>query len=802
MSVITFKSSIRGILKHRGHSTINILGLSVGIACAVIVLLYVRYELSYDRYHEHYKTIYRIANRQPGNMYMGTEVVGIVPGTMKDALIQDIPEIEIASKFTTRPAIFEYKQVKIREKGFLFADPDFIRLFTFPVMSGDLEACLKEPFSLFVTEETAHRYFGQENPVGKVIKADNKYEYTVKGIIRDIPENSHFQFDFITGFESLYSIRGGKEKTDRWNNFSFSTYVKLRDGIDPMDAQNKLKSIVSTYLDDDMQDLKILLQPLSGIHLGEKINFAEGSQSDIKYLYLVSSMGLFILLIAVFNYINMASARAFSRGKEVGILKVNGARKVDLIFQYLSESVIHAIIALIISLFFIWLLLPGFNNYVQRDLSFSMIFSVSNILWVLFIALLTGTISGLYPAIQLARFNPVRLLRGAFDTYHGKRKRNYMRSSLVIAQYTIAVIAVIASVTVLHQLRFIQNKDLGFECDNVISVYVRDPDIVNRPDVMIEKLKADPSISEVTTSTNLPSRVTSSHTAYWEGKQEDEKLNIYRAGIDYNFMDFYGLNLIKGRSFSRDFATDTLNRYIINETAANLLGWDDPIGKRLDFNGGEDIGYVIGMMEDYHFHSLHLPVEPLAFNINRGPSDMTGSRHFSIKTTTHGLSEARKFVDDLIAQNSPDYLNSSSILSEQIRARYSDDARIGDILVFTTILAILLACLGLYGLSIYTTGSRTREMVIRRILGSNTGSVMILFAKEFLIWIAFALIVAWPLAFILMKNWLQNFSYHVNISIVSFLISILVALIMSVLSAGYLVIKTALRNPTELLRLE
>ncbi len=802
MNLNILKTSIRSLLSKRSHSILNILGLSLGIACAVLVLLYVRYELSYDRYHENYKNIYRVANTQPGNFYMGNDVFGVVPGTLKDALIRDIPDVEVATKFSVRPAIMDYKNHKIRENGLLFADPDFIRVFTVPVIKGNLEACLKEPLSLFLTRETAYRYFGDEDPIGKVIRADNRYDYTVKGIIENIPENSHFDFDFITGFESMYIIRGGIERTDRWNNFSFSTYVLLREGIDPEDAEQKLKTIVSTYLDDDMQELKFLLQPLSGIHLGGNVNFGEGVQSDIRQLFLVSSIGLFIILIAIFNYMNMASARAFSRGKEVGILKVNGARKSDLIFQYLSESVIHALIALLFSLLIIWLLLPGFNNFVQRDLAFHMIFNFSNLIWILVLTLVAGIISGLYPAIQLARFNPVKLIRGAFDSYHGKRKRNYLRTVLVVSQYTIAITAVIASVVVLQQLRFIQEKDLGFKENDIINVYVRDPQIVNYPDVMIEQLKSQPGILDVTTSTNLPVTITSNYTAYWEGKQEGQNLNIYRAGVDYNFNDFYGLNIVKGRSFSQNSSTDTINKYVINQTAARVLGWDDPVGKRLDFNGGEDIGYVIGVMEDFYFQSLHLPVEPLAFNTNRGGSDMTGARYFSIKVNSHTFSETRKFIDDLFAGSSPDYLNTSSVLSERIKNQYASDARIGDILVFSTVLAILLACLGLYGLSSYTTGSRTREMVIRRVFGSEVSGIMVLFSKEFLVWIMVAVLLAWPLAFILMKTWLQNFSYHINIGSLPFLLSFITAIIMSLISAGYVVVKTAYRKPADLLRLE
>jgi len=767
-----------------------------------MILLYVRYELSYDRYHKNYNNIYRIAHSQPGHTYMGSDIFLVNPGPLKEALVMNIPEIEYATKFDTRPSVFEYNGQKVSEAGILFADPDFINVFSVDVVSGDLSACLSEPFSLFVTRRTAERYFGGENPLGKVIEGDNMYSYTVKGIIENVPDNSHFQYDFITGFESLYIIRGGKDRTDRWNSFSFQTYVKVYDEVSPEDIDDKLQAIVKTYLDEDMQDLKILMHPLSGIHLGGNFNFGVGLQSDVKYLFLMSSIGIFILLLAIFNYMNMASARSYSRGKEIAIKKVAGANKIDIVLQGLGEAIFHSFVALALAFIIILLVLPVFNNFVQRELSFSMIFGSANIFWVLIVVLLSGIMAGLYPAIHMSKFNPVNLLTGTFDSFSGKRKTNRLRSTLVILQYTISLIAIVATITMMRQLGFINNMDLGFECDNIINIYVRDPVIRSNPDIIIDRLKSNPAILAVTTSTNLPANITSNHTAYWEGKEEGENLNIYRAGIDYNFFDFYTLNLLEGRQFSLERSTDTLSRFIINQKAASLLGWDDPLGKRLSFNHEKESGIVIGLMEDFYFHSLYLPVEPLAFNTNMGRSEMQGANYFSVKIIPGQLTETRKFIDDAFADASPNYLNTSSVLAERIERQYANDARLADILIFSTALVILLACLGLYGLSSFTTRSRTKEMITRRILGLQPGGIMLLFSREFAKWILIAIVFAWPLSYILMARWLQNFAFHVDIGLVAFVISLFIAIIISILSTGWTVIKVAYLNPAAMLRSE
>ncbi len=794
------KFSIRNIIKHRNQSAIHALGISLGLSCALIVILYVQYELSYDRYHEHANDIYRIAVTQPGNFYQGSNIFLVCPGPMKDALVDDIPEIKYATKFTMRSAVLKYESKRFVENKFLYADPDFINIFTFPVINGDLTAALNEPFSLFVSSEVAEKYFGSDDPFGKVFRVDNQYDYTVKGIIKNVPENSHFDFDFITGFESFYSIRGGRDRVNRWNSFSYTTYVRLRNGAAPDNVEKKLQSIVTNYLDEDMHGTILLLQPLLGIHLGGNFNFGIGQQSDKRYLYLLSSIGFFILLIAIFNYMNMATARSYSRSKEVGIHKVSGSGKTNLIYQFITESIVLSFVSLIISLFIIWLILPVFSRYVDRMLTFSMIFEFSTLKIVVLAVLLSGLLAGIYPAFHLASFKPVNLIKGVFDTYSGKSKSNSLRNLLVIIQYIISVIALVVTFTIFRQLSFIKHKDLGFNSKNIVYVYVRDPSIRSNPETVVQELTRNPDIKGVTTSSNLPVTIMSNYTAYWEGKSEDDDLNIYRAGIDQNFIDFYGLTILEGTNFLATHETDSLTRFIINQKTAQVLGWDDPVGKRLAFNRGIEKGIVVGIVKDFHFHSFHLAIEPLALNLNMEGDDFQRIRYFSIAVNPERMAETIRYIDDTFQKVSPDYLNSYSFLDELIRSMYFEEQRLAGIFAYSTILAIILASFGLVGLSSFSTRNRTREMVVRKVFGASPYRIMILHVTEFSRYIFFSILFAWPVSYIMMNRWLQNFSYRVDFGIMGFLFSLCTVILVSILSIGYYVLKAAYVNPARLLR--
>jgi putative ABC transport system permease protein len=798
-----FKLAFKSLVSQGHQSIISVIGLSVALCCSILILLYVQYELSYDKYHNNAKNIYRIITKQSaGFSYMGKDLFAVTPPALKDALAHNIPEVEKSTKCRLTTHTLEYNSYLVTEKGFLYADPDFLKVFTFPVISGNPSEALKDPFTLFITKEMAKKYFGNEDPVGKTIKADNKYVFTVRGVLENIPHNSHFSFDFLTGFETFYSIRGGKEKVETWENFSYSTYVQLLDHVKPEDIKGKLKELADKFLPKEpmFNEMQWILIPLRNIHLGGQINFDPGNNSDIRYLYLIISIGVFILLIACFNYLNMATARAYNRGRETGILKVAGGSKADLILQFITESVLLSFGGLILAFVLICFILPGFATFTERPLTFRMIFEYSTLIKVFILTFLTGIFAGIYPAVHLSLISPLNLIKENFKNLGRNKKSGKLRNLLIVLQYTISIVALICTFTVLHQLKFIKNSDTGFVMDNILTITIKDPSLRARPEVLISELRQNPEIVDISFSSHLPHAISSSSFGLWEGKQPEANVSVFRVGIANNFMDFYNLKIVSGRGFSKDFSADSVNSYIINQTAAKIIGWDNPVGKKFGFNGSET-GIVVGVVEDFNFQSLHLAVEPLAISLI-GNQAFPETSYIFVKTSQGNLHNSRLFVEQKLKTLSPHYLNQVSILSDQVDSMYRADRQLSIIFIFAAVLAVVLTCLGQYSLSSYTTKSRTKEMVIRKVMGSQSSGIMIIITGEIVKWILVSIVFAWPIAYLITSKWLENFAYHIKLGAGVFLLSLLISLIISLIAVSYHMIKIAKVNPAEMIRHE
>jgi putative ABC transport system permease protein len=773
--------------------------LSIALSCSILILLYVQYEFSYDKYHKNAGKIYRIVTKQAENSYMGTNLFAVTAGPLKEALVNYIPEIKYSTKCKLNSHTLEYKGSLFAESGFLYTDTDFLKIFTFPVISGNPAEALKEPFTLFITKEMVLKYFNDEDPVGKTILADNKYLFTVRGILENIPSNSHFDFDFLTGFETLYNIRGGKENVEMWGSNSYITYFQLSDKVKPITIKSKLDELYKKYNSANPHPFKMELipEPLKDIHLGGKINFAPGNNIDIRYIYLIISIGILIILIACFNYMNMATARSINRGREIGILKVSGSSRRDLVIQLLAESILISLGGLILGLLIVWFLLPVFSDFTDRPLSFSMTMEIPTLIIILAIMLVAGLLAGSYPAFHLASFSPLSLIKEDFKYTSGRRRSDYLRNILIVLQYVISTVALICTFTVLRQLNFIKNTDLGFVKNNILTVNLQDPAIRKNPEVLVSELRANSKIKDITASANLPVTISSNSRGNWEGKPSDYNPGIYKAGIGNNFIEFYNFKIVSGRGFSNDFSTDTINKFIINETAAKLIGWDDPIGQKFGFD--EDMGIVIGVLKDFYFHSLRLPVEPLAIS-SIGSEGFKETSFISLKVNPGTLSETRLFVEEKLKELSPHYLNPVSIFSDRVEAMYSSDRKLATIFIFSAVLAVILTCLGQYSLSSYTTKSRTKEMVIRKVMGSRPGGIMAMLITEMAKWILVSIVFAWPIAYLLMTKWLQNFAYHVNIGTGVFLYALLISFLISLIAISYHAIKLSRVNPVEMIR--
>lgn len=795
------KLALRSIISQGHQSLLSAIGLSVALSCSILILLYIQYEFSYDRFHKNADHIYRVVQRQPNNSYLGKNLFAVTAGPLKEALVNEIPEILNSTKCKLQMHTLESNSSLFTESGFLYADPDFLKIFSFPVILGNPAKALSEPFNLIITKEMASKYFGDEYPLGKSIIADNKYSFTIAGVMENIPDNTHLDFDFITGFETLYSMRGGKGNVENWNSNSYITYFQLRENSDPETIKTKLNELNKKYNNNNSFAInsELIPEPLNGIHLGGKINFEPGNNNDIRYIYMISSIGILIILIACFNYMNMATARSYTKGREIGILKVAGCSKRDLIIQFLTESVILSAAGLILAFMIVWLVLPVFSGFTERAIRFRIIMEYRTLIRIILLTLIAGLLAGFYPAFYLASFSPLHLINEGFKNRSINKRSGMLRNLLVVLQYIISIVALICTFTLLRQLNFIKKADLGFEKDNIITIRLNDPAIRTNPAVLIHELRTDSKIEDITISTNLPVTIGSNSRGRWDGKQEETILAIYKAGIGNNFIDFYDLKIISGRGFSDDFSADTINKFIINQTAVKSIGWNDPIGKR--FGYGNEMGIVVGVIEDFHFHSLRLPVEPLALS-SVGCKEFKETSFISIKVKPGSLLQVRLFAEKKLKELSPHYINQVSILSDSVDSIYSSDRKLALIFIFSTILAVILTCLGQYSLSSYTSRSRTKEMVIRKVMGSQPSGIMAILTGEMAKWILISIVFAWPVSYLVMDKWLQDFAYHINIGAGVFIASLFITLLISVSAVSYHIIKLSKVNPSEMIRYE
>lgn len=795
--------SVRSILSQGHQSVLSALGLSVAMSCGILILLYIQWELSYDMYHEHATEIYRVETKQSGDFsYMGNDKFAVTPAPLKSALINDIPEIKSATKCKFISHTLEYNSSLFSGNHFLYADTDFLRIFTFPVLLGNPEVSLKEPFSLFITEEMALKYFGEEDPVGKILKADNKYLFTVRGVLKDVPENSHFEFDFLTGFETFYALRGGKDRVERWGNFSYITYFQILEHASLADITDKLNTFTEKYLSDEpvFKDIQWVPKQLTAIHLGGSSNFEPVKSSDIRYLYLTSAIGFFILVIACFNYSNMATARSYNRGRETAILKVFGSSKSDLIMQFITEALLLSFAGLLMALVIVLVLLPGVSDLTDRPLNFRMIFEFSTLIKLVALMLLTGLLAGIYPSFHLSSISPLRLLKEDFKRIGRSRRTLQIKNILVIIQYIISFVALVCTLTLLLQFNFIRNRDSGFIKNDILSIYLEDPEIRKCPEVLINELTGNSKITDITSCSNLPNSITSAGLGYWDGKQPETVLTVFRAGIGDNFLDFFNLKMISGRGFSYEYSSDTARSIIINQKTAKMVFQEDAVGETFGFDP-EKPGTIVGVVSDFHFQSLHHQIEPMAL-LPVGSGDFMEPEYIFAKVIPGTLSETKTSIEEKLREISPHYLNPVSVLSDQIDAAYSTDRKLATIFVFSTILAVVLTCLGQYSLTSYTTKSRTKEMAIRKVLGSQPSGVLTLLLTEMAGWILVSFVIAGPLAHIIITRLLQNFAYQVDIGTGVYLFSLLIILLISLTAVSYHVIKVARVNPAEMIRHE
>lgn len=801
------KIALRNITRHKGYSFINIFGLAIGLAVFMLIALFIKFELSYDRFHEHFDGIYRVEQIL---VHQGIENATVdCPCPLYQVLLKDFPEFAAVTRvIVDGPGELSVSEdIKINAKKVFFTDNSFLDIFSFPLEKGDRSTVLKQPFSIVISQGLAHALFGNKDPVGKTIRYVFPRDFKVTGVLKSIPPNSHLQFDALISVSTMPAI-WGKDAFASWSDNLVPLYVRLGNNVSPGQVNEKLRFLLKKYQGKESLN-KLYLKPLSRIHLYSHVNTAPGINASIndfgvngsiENVIIFAVVALFVLIIACINFMNLTTARSVDRAKEVGVRKVSGAPKTTLVKQFLGESILTAALAMLTAVILVEILLPEFNSIVNRELKIDDLSKgfFPGILVV--ITLLVGIFSGFYPALVLSSYQPLRVLKNTFSS--GLRK-TLLRKSLVILQFFISVILIMGMIIVLQQVNHLLHKDLGFDSEQVLQVRIDNPD-VRKNHLFRSQILENPQVIKAGVSDYKVYSSTNWTKISYDGAPPNRWLKINVNYVDENLMDTYDMKIVKGRGFSREFVSDGGNAVILNETAARMIGWDDPIGKRILYNidyrsRNLDGAAVVGIVKDYHFLSLHHPITPMMIRLYS--KEMTGSR-FSVKISGQDIPKTLSFLEEKFQQVYPQQTFNYQFLDEEFQRVYQEERKFGKVIFYLALLAIFIACLGLFGLASFSTRQRTKEIGIRKIIGATVPGITRLLTSEFLKLTIIATIFAWPIAYILMTQWLQNFPYRVNIHFWVFLASGAAAVLFTLATVSYQAIKTAVANPVEALRYE
>ena len=799
-------TAFRSFFKNRSFTILNVLGLTIGIVASLLILQYVKYERSYDTFHSKANDIYRIQYNQWQNGKLRFECAAAVPA-VGPALKNNFPEVLRFTRLYPVSGVISYESPTglraFREEKMQITDSSVFEVFDFKLVEGDKADVLTGPNKAAISQRAASRYFGDENPIGKTIAWDGNRKFEVRGVFADVPDNSHIKFDFMLSYQTLNNESQRQSETN-WGWYDFNTYVLLQPGTDVKKLQSKWDNWLLANKDEEWKKTnsrkEFILQPLLDIHLGKVLlqESEPAERGDRESVYALSFIALFILVIAWVNYINLATAKSFDRANEVGVRKALGAQKQQLIYQFLAESLLINLVAAIIAVVAVWLLWPSFSDLSGRNIPES--YLLDEDFWLLLGALFVAgaALSGFYPAIVLSSFKPVAVLKGkVIGTSHG----NIMRKSLVVFQFAASVFLIVGAIIVYRQLVFMKDQKLGIDIEKTL--VLKSPGITDslyrqKIQVFKDELARVPGVLSVSASTNVPG-----DEIFWASGIRrltggpDAPIAGYTVGIDHDYVTSFGLNILAGRNFDRDHPNER-HSVILNRAMASALDFNDPldaIGHKVSHGG--DTSEIVGVLENYHQMSLKEAVVPLVFRFTNG-----GGQFIAIKIERENYRDVLASVEtpwNTIFPNNPlDYF----VLDQFFNRQYESDRQFGQIFTLFTLLAIFIACLGLFGLSSFMTTQRTKEIGIRKVLGSSVGQVVFLLSKGFLGLVAIAVLFASPIAWIVMERWLRGFPYHIEMSFPVVIAASLMVMIIAFFSVGLQTLRAARVNPAKTLKYE
>jgi putative ABC transport system permease protein len=801
------KTALRSIANQKGYTLINITGLAIGMACCLLIFMFVNDELSYDNYNEKADRIHRIAGffRFGGrDLSMAT-----VSPPMGQAMVNEYPEVENSVRIRYKGgAVVTYGENSFREKKIAYTDPSLFSVFTIPLLAGDPKTALKDPYTLVISKKAARKYFGRENPLGKILKLDNKDDYKVTAVFDKIPHNSHFHYDIIASLATLPDY-----KSQFWLNNAVFTYLLLDKHARPKLLEAKIPELIKKYMAPQVEKImgkpmdkldksgtlkvNFFLQPLRDIHLHSHMMYELDPNGDIKYVFIFTAIALFILIIASINFINLSTARSANRAKETGIRKLMGAFRTQLVWQFLVESIVLSIISMLIAIVLINLALPFFNNLSGKELTTANIFNLRMVAIIFGITLVTGALAGAYPAFFLSAFRQVNDLNG--QTKFGG-KNVLLRRVLVVFQFIASILFIIGTLVVMNQLHYIRDMKLGFNKDQVLILHNANL-LGNQAETFKNEMLKNPQVKSATISAFLPvpSKRSIGVVSPQDKVASKETTTIQSWLVDYDYLEVLGMKLDKGRNFSKDFSTDE-SAVIINQEALQHFAWDNALGKKLFMKTCKDARptyyTVIGVVKDFHFESLRSAIAPMAMVLGNS-NDL-----ISFRLNTREIARTIELLRDKWNKFLPGHPFEYSFMDERFNEVYRSDQKIGKIFGTCAFLAILIGCLGLFGLAAFISERRTREIGIRKVLGASVSNIIRLLSKEFILLVGIANIIAWPTAYFIMNKWLEDFAYRTMLSIWSFLAVGIITVIIAVAAVSYQTIKSALANPVDTIKYE
>jgi len=783
-------TAVRNLLRNPVYALINIFGLSIGITCSLLILIFIKNDISYDKFHENkddlYRMVFEMVN-QDGRILSPQMTAPPAP-----AMMEEFPEVEAATRITGyRNGYFTYQNKSYKSDGVIYADSLFFEMFSFKLISGDPENVLKEPFTLVINEETAKNIFGKENPIGKVLRWNNKDDLLITGVVKSPPENSHLQFTSLISFSSLYE---DKRLYMDWNGgMQYYHYIELLPGISKEIIESRLPDFMDRNInyiyEGSGYSINASLQPVLDIHLKSGYIGEIGMTGSMSNIYIYSAIALFILLIACINFMNLTTAKSTRRAREIGLRKILGAERESLIGQFLGESVIMSLLGLIIALILIEILLPEFNSMVNRELDLYQVRNLDLIIGIPLFVIIIGVLAGSYPAFIMSAFTPVNVLKG---TISGQKGSSGFRNVLVLVQFAISLVLIICTLVIYAQLGYIKSKDVGYQKENILVLHFTSDNFKNKYVILKEGLENIPGVINSSATSEIPGTGFTSNGYRPEGY--DRWIMFNAVDVDFDYIQTMGLQVLQGRGFSAGYPTDR-NAYLINETLARELNWENPTGMTIEREG---VHTIIGMVRDFHFASLHQEIGPLIFTMK----PYMGYDFLLVRFKTENLNSLINSIRKVWEQIDPNEPFEYFFLDNVFDEMYRSEQKLSSMLLYIAILAIIIACMGLFGLALYSTEQRTKEIGVRKVFGSTVLKVVFLLTGKFTRWVLLANLLAWPVAYIIIRKYMQMYAYKIDLPVWIFFVTALGTYLIALITISFQSVKAGTTNPAKTLRYE